>query len=156
MNTTSQVVTPGRVYLLEFELQDDAFIEGVSYLIGTTMAGNVRVGVYGPIGAEETCNAAPVLVQSDSVPQSGNPNQDQFIPLQKKTLARGGRYYMAIEFDSVSASFLRQPNNVDVTGWSQIYDQPYGLLSNPCPSPTNVGSGMPIVKVRCGPLTAVK
>jgi hypothetical protein len=99
MNTTSQAATPGRVYLLEFELQNDAFIDGVSYLIGSAVAGNVTAGIYGPVGAEETCNAAPVLVQSNSVPQSGNPNQDQLIPFPK-TLAREGRYYVAIEFDS--------------------------------------------------------
>jgi hypothetical protein len=95
-----------------------------------------------------------VLVQSDSVLQSGNTNKDQFIPL-RKTLAKEGRYYVAIEFDSATSTFLRQPNNFDVTGWSQIYDRPYGPLSDPCPSPTNTGSGMPIVKIRCGSLTTV-
>jgi hypothetical protein len=154
LNIASQAATPGRVYLLEFELQNDAFIDGISYLIGSAVAGNVRAGIYGAIRTEETCDAAPVLVQSESVLQSGNPNQDQFIPLHK-TLAREGRYYVAIEFESAASTFLRQPNNLDVTGWSQVYDQPYGPLSAPCPSPTNTGSQMPIVKVRCGPLTTI-
>jgi hypothetical protein len=155
MNIDSQTATPGRVYLLEFELQNDAFIDGVSYLIGSATAGNVRAGIYGPINTEETCNAALLLAHSATpVPQpSGNPNQDQFIPLPK-TLAREGRYYVAIQFDSPASTFLRQPNNFDVAGWSQFYDHPQGLVPT-CPSPTNTGSEMPLVKVRCGPLTTV-
>jgi hypothetical protein len=155
MNTTSQAAVPGRVYLLEFELQNDAFIDGLSYLIGSAVAGNVRAGIYGPIGTEETCNSAHVLVQLPGpVAQSGNASQDQFISLPK-TLAQPGRYYVAIEFDSASSTFLRQPNNVDVAGWAQAYDHSFGALTDPCPSPTNTGSAMPIVKVRCGPLTTV-
>jgi hypothetical protein len=157
MNTASQTAVPGRVYLLEFELQNDAFVDGVSYLIGSAVAGRVIVGIYGPIAHEETCKMAPLLPHSDPVAQSGNTNQEQLISLTRKTLAQAGRYYVATEFDSASSTFLRQPNNVDVTGWTQTYDRSggFGALTDPCPSPMNTGSAIPIVKIRCGRLTTV-
>lgn len=152
---TSQTFTAGRVLLAEFELEEAAFIDGVSYVTGAAAAGNVTVGVYGPITTEETCNSAPVLVQSASTAQSGT-NTEQFISLTK-TLAKAGRYYVALEGSDASGTYMRQANQTQVVGWGQFYDRGggYGTLTDPCPSVTNTGSAIPAMRVRCGALTTV-
>ena len=156
LNASSQPATGGRVYLLESELTEDAIIDGVSYIIGSSIGGNLTVGLYGPISNEETCDGAPLVVQSESTPQAGTVNQDQLVLLDA-SLAHAGRYYVAIEFDGAASTYNRNPNLVDVTGWSQFFDRPggYGALPSRCPAVTNSGSAFPLVKIRLGTLTTL-
>lgn len=152
---TSQAFTAGRVLLSEFELQDDAFIEGVTYIVGGTSNGNVRVGIYGPITTEETALDAPLLVESASTAQ-GSINTSQSISLTK-TKAKAGRYYVALQGDSGTGTYQRNTNQTQVTGWGQYYDRGggYGAFTTPCPAVTNTGSALPGIKVQCGTLTTL-
>jgi len=158
-NASSQPATAARVYLLEAELTEDAFIDGVSYIIGSAIGGNVTVGLYGPISNEETCDGAPLVVQSASTPQAGIVNQDQLVSLDdgRLHLVHAGRYYVAIEFDGTASTYNRNPNLVDVTGWSQYFDRSggYGALPTRCPPVANSGSAFPLVKIRLKTLTAL-
>ena len=155
-NASNQPATAARVYLLESELTEDAIIDGVSYIIGSSIGGNVTVGLYGPISNEETCDGAPLVVQSDSTPQAGIVNQDQLVSLIAR-LVHAGRYYVAIEFDGIASTYNRNPNLVDVTGWSQYFDRSggYGALPTRCPQVTNSGSAFPLVKTRLKTLTTL-
>ncbi len=156
VNASSQPATAGRVYLLESELTEDAIIDGVSYIIGSSIGGNVTVGLYGPISSEETCDGAPLVVQSESTAQAGIVNQDQLVPVISR-LVHAGRYYVAIEFDGAAATYNRNPNLVEVTGWSQYFDRSggYGALPTRCPPVTNSGSAFPLAKIRLKTLTAL-
>jgi hypothetical protein len=155
-NASSQPATAARVYLLESELTEDALIDGVSYIIGSAIGGNVTVGLYGPISNEETCDGAPLVVQSESTPQAGIVNQDQLVSLVAR-LVHAGRYYVAIEFDGAASTYNRNPNLVDVTGWSQHFDRSggYGALPTRCPPVANSGSAFPLVKIRLKTLTTL-
>ena len=114
------------------------------------------MGVYGPIVTEETCDGAQLLVQSASTAVSAGPNIDQFVSFPK-TLAHAGRYYAAIEFSDATNTFQRYPDMTVVTGWSQTYTVGggYDAFTDPCPSPTNTGTNMPSLKIRCASLTVV-
>jgi hypothetical protein len=155
-NASSQPATAGRVYPLESELTEDAILDGVSYIIGSSIGGNVTVGLYGPISSEETCEGAPLVVQSESTPQAGIVNQDQLVSLDGR-LVHAGRYYVAIEFDGAASTYNRKPNLVDVTGWSQYFDRSggYGALPTRCPPVANSGSAFPLVKTRLKTLTTL-
>lgn len=145
---TSQTFTAGRVLLLEFELQDPTLIDAITYIVGGTSNGNVRAGVYGPLTTEETLPGVPLLVESASVAQ-GTANTDQTVPLTA-TYAQAGRYYAALQGSSATGTYMRQSNQIQVTGWSAIYDRAggYGAFTTPIPAVTSDGSAMPGLRVR--------
>lgn len=140
----------GRVYLLLFDVERKTKVDGITIQNVATVAGNCTVGVYGPIGTEETCDAAALKASSNSTALSGA-NAPQFIPFTATVTLEKGRYYMAIEFSDITTTFLRGTNTTIVTGWSQYYDRAsgYGALTDPCPTPTNTGSNMPSAQLRC-------
>lgn len=152
---TSQTFTAGRAMLVEFELEEAAFIDGVNYQVGAAANGNVRVGIYGPIITEEECEAASLLVESSSTAQVGT-NTAQIVSLTK-TLAKAGRYYVALQSDDATGTFLRQPNQRQVLGWNRYYDRGggYGAFTTPCPATTESGSQTPGIRVRCAALTTI-
>lgn len=154
--TTSQTATAGRVYLLECELVNDAFVDAVTFVKGSTIAGNVRVGVYGPIVTEETPEAAPLLVESASTAMAAGVNTEQVVALTK-TKAKAGRYYIAFQSDDNTATYMRHANQTQVVGWGYTYDRGggYGAFTTPCPTASVTGSALPAMRIRCAPLTTV-
>lgn len=145
--TTSQTPTVGRVNLMEFEVTAPSVIDQISWANGATVAGNVTVGVYGPLATEGTALGAAVAVQSASTAQAGI-SAMQAIDLTPTFLAPG-RYYAAIEFDNVTATFLRHGSTTQPAEYVQNYDRSggYGALTNPCPTPTSGGT-LPGLRIR--------
>jgi hypothetical protein len=147
---TSATPTAGRVYLNEFEVLQETTVEGMIIDNVATVAGNVTVGIYGPIATEETCNAAPLKATSASTAQSGT-SVPQYIAFTAASKLAPGRYYMACEFSDATATFLRYTTFVQVTGWTQYYDRGggYGALTDPCPAPTDSQATAPGMYLRC-------
>lgn len=145
---TDQTATAGRVLLLLFENFSRINIDSLIIINGTVIAGNVIVGVYGPIVTEDTCLGAPVLVQSASTPIVGA-NGPQIVPITETTLPRG-RFYMAVEYSSATHQYRRQTNASQIIGWGQFYDRAggFGALTDPCPAATDTGSALPALRVR--------
>lgn len=147
---TNQTFTAGRVYLVEFEVIAPVTVDQITWVNGTTAAGNVTVGIYGPLVTEETCAGAAVAVQSASTAQSGT-STPQSVSLTATTL-QPGRYYIAIEGSDGTGTLMRQSaQQAQVTGWTQFYDRAggYGALTDPCPAVTNSASVAPAIRVRC-------
>jgi hypothetical protein len=133
-----------------FEVDREVTVDAIAYVKGGTIAGNVRVGIYGPIPTEDTADAAPLAIESSSTAQSAGTNNMQLITITATRL-RKGRYYVAIQSDDGTATYLRYSNQNITTGFSQFYDRSggYGAFTDPCPTPTNSGSAMPYLSVRC-------
>lgn len=147
---TSQTPTAGTVYMCEFEVTQQCTCDAIAYVKGATQAGNVTVGIYGPITTEETCDTSPLLVQSASTAVSAGTNTSQIVTFTA-TVLRKGRYYVAIEFDDATNTYQRNTNQTQVVGLTQTYARGggYGTLTDPCPTPTNTASAIPGLLIRC-------
>lgn len=144
--TSAAIGTAGRVFLMQFPVQRGCTIDAITYLVGGTSAGNVRAGIYRAV-AEDTSNAATLVVQSSEVAQ-GSTNTPQTVSLTS-TYLTPGRYYIALEFSDVTATVLRQSNQLQATGWHQYFDQTYGTLPSTVPAPTSpTGSTLVVPGVR--------
>ena len=135
--STSGTLTAGRVHLNHFEVNYPVIVDAIAFYNFATVAGNITVGIYGPIPTEETCLNAPVLVQSASTAMAGA-NQRQVISLTPTTL-RPGRYYVAFETSDATATFGTGTSAGTIIEWIQYYDRGggYGALTDPCPAVTN-------------------
>ena len=139
--------TAGRVYLSLFDIRCPILADQISLVNGTTAAGNITVGIYGPLITEDTCFNSPLAANSASTAQAGT-SRVQNIPLTSNTLLGTGRYYVAIEFSSASATYLQQ---LAITTFltSQRYDRSggYGALTDPCPVITSI-TQVPLLVIR--------
>jgi hypothetical protein len=147
--TSGQTFVAGRVYLMLTEVIVDCYVEQIIYVVGSTAAGNVTVGIYGPVVTEDDCTAAPVLVQSASTAQ-GTVSTPQVITVTK-TLVLAGRYYLALEGSDATGTFMRVSTQAQVANWGQQYNRGggYGALTDPCPAAADATSGFPGIRIRC-------
>jgi hypothetical protein len=143
---TSQIATAGRVYLAEFEVQTTVTVDQIAWSNLATVAGNLRVGIYGPLVTEETCAGAALIYDSGDIVMSGINTAQAHTFSANKTLTPG-RYYLALQSDSSTATFARDNQLVLVTGWGQTYDRSggYGAFTNPCPA---VASSSAVIGLR--------
>jgi hypothetical protein len=141
----------GRVFLTEFEVENEVTVDGISVVNGDSVAGNITVGIYGPIITEETPLSSPVAAESASTALSGT-NIDQFISFTSPARLVTGRYYAATEWSDTTARTLRGTNQALISGAGFFYDRGggYGALTNPCPAVTATNP-LPNPRVRCVP-----
>lgn len=146
---TSQTATVGRVYIELFEVLEGTTVDAITYVKAATQAGNVTVGIYGPVSTDETAAGLPVIVQSASTAVSAGTNTDQTVTFTATRLSKG-RYYAAIEFDDATNTYMRYGNQRQVTGFTYYYDRGggYGTLTDPCPATTDNASGFPSIHIR--------
>jgi hypothetical protein len=146
---TSQTVTVGRAFLAQFSLNGPRLIDGVAYIVGATAAGNVRVGIIGPIATTaDAATGAPVLAQSASVAQ-GTANTMQVVTFTA-TWASAGIYYAALMGDNVTGTYMRLGNQAQAPGITLTYDRAggYGAFTDPTPATTDSGISVPGLRVR--------
>lgn len=149
----NQTATVGRVYVNLTDITGPCNADAIGYSVGTTSAGNVIVGIYGPVNsATELCETAPLIVQSSSVAQ-GSVNNPQVVTFTRTTLPIG-LVCLGIEFSDAGGSYLRRPNiRETATSWVQSFDLG-AFLALPGTAPTVdtvTASGFPNVAVRCVP-----
>jgi hypothetical protein len=147
---TSQTFTAGRVLMCEFIVEQAVSVDAISYIAGAVQAGNITVGICGPIATRETSTGAAVLVQSDSTAQ-GAINTPQTVTFAA-TVLQPGLYYACLEGSDATGTYMRQSNTTQVAGFGAYYDRDggYGALTNPAPATTNTGSALPALRVRFG------
>src|SRR4028119_281034 len=68
---TSIAATAGRVILELCEVTEGCTVDAIGWVNAATGAGNVRVGLYGPISTEETATGAALIYDSGDIAQSG-------------------------------------------------------------------------------------
>jgi chitinase len=145
---TSQTFTVGRVLLTEFSVKNPVVVDAITYPVFATSAGDVTVGIYGPIGTRETSTGAALIVQSASTAQ-GTANTPQTITIAD-TLLQPGTYYVALEGSDATGTYARNTNQTQIVGFGAFYDRGggYGALTDPAPATTTTGSALPGMKIR--------
>ncbi len=147
--STSATYTAGTVYLEQIEVRTDSFVDAIVISNAATIAGNITVGVYGPVAlATEDPSAAVMIVESASTAHSGA-NMSQAVTFTETFLPKG-KYYLAFEASDATATVNRHANVRQVTGWTGTYARGggYGALTNPCPTYTETASNMPGMLLR--------
>lgn len=145
---TTAAATPGRTRLVHFEVAEPTTVDAIIVMNYATVAGNITVGIYGPIPTEDTPVDASVIAESASTVMAGV-NQIQVIPLTPITLPVG-RYYVGADYSDATATF-GYINKVAcvLEAPSFYYDRGggYGAFTNPCPAVTT-NSTVPIITIR--------
>lgn len=147
--STSQTATAARVVLELVEVPVNCTIDSAIIVNAATVAGNVTVGVYGPVAlTTDTCAGAALVVQSSSTAVSGA-NSPQIVTFTATAFTKG-KYYVAAEFSDASNTFMRHSEVAQVVGWTQYFDQGggYGTLPTTCPAITDSAAGMPGIRLR--------
>lgn len=134
--------------MAEFLVEKPTTIDALTYIVGGTSAGNVTLGIYGPVATREISSSLPLVVETASTAQ-GSINTPQVITVTE-TLLQPGLYYVCIEGSDTTGTFMRQGNQAQVVGWGATYDRGggYGALTNPSPATTDTGSNIPGIKIR--------
>jgi hypothetical protein len=147
--TSFAMAVAGRVYLAEFIVEKQVTIDALAYVVGGVAAGNVTLGIYGPVATREVSSSLPLVVATASTAQ-GTINTPQVITVAE-TLLQPGLYYVCIEGSDATGTFMRQANTAQVVGWGSTYDRGggYGALTDPSPATTDTGSNIPGLKIRC-------
>ena len=146
---TSQTFTAGRVLLVQVEVTAACLLDGLTYVVGTTSAGNVTGGIVGPVGrTSDSAATAPVLAQSASTAQ-GTANAMQALTWTP-VYAAPGIYYATLEGSDATGTYMRLGNQTQASGVGFQYDRSggYGALTNPTPAVTETGSALPGIRVR--------
>lgn len=151
---TSQVATAGRVYMTEFELERDAFVDAVGFTNGATVAGNCYVAIYGQVVTPEVSSALARTATSALVACVGA-NTNQWVPLTTTPRLKAGKYYAAVEFSDATHTFQRQAGTIMVDGYGAFFDRTGGFGAPPTPAQTtgNTVATLPHLRIRCVAMT---
>jgi hypothetical protein len=140
---TNATLVAGRVYLQLIHIPKAIKVDAIVVTSGsTTINGNLRVGIYGPVAlTTDTASGASLIVESASVAQANNAQTITFT----ETTLQAGKYYLALQSDSSTGVYLRRSSNVSVLAMTGTYDRSggYGAFTNPAPSFS--ASTLPIV-----------
>jgi hypothetical protein len=146
---TSATYVAGTVYLEQIEIPNDLYVDAIVVTNVATVAGNLTVGIYGPVAlTTDDPSASTLVVQSASTAQSGT-STPQTVTFTETFLPKG-KYYLAFEVDDATATYNRNTNTRQAVGVTGTYARGggYGTLTNPCPTFTDTGSNMPGMLLR--------
>ena len=122
----------GRVYLVPIDVLWPVIIDRIIYQVGTTSAGNVRLGIYREGATVDSPLGAALVVESASVAQL-TANYVQMVTVAD-TLLVPGQYFVGIQgSDATGTCYL----SLDAEGkLANYYDRAggYGALTDPCPA----------------------
>lgn len=146
---TSQAFSIGRFFNMEFNVSVNSTVDQLCYIQGGTQNGNVQMAIYGPLVTEDSIVGAPFVASTTSVAQSaGTINLPQCLSIGPVSLP-AGRYYVGIQSDSASGTYMRQANQTQVVGWSGSFDTVYGNLPiTTATTTTTSGSNVPGIRIR--------
>jgi hypothetical protein len=147
--TTNATLVVGRVYLQLIHIPKAIKVDAIVISSGSsTINGNLRVGIYGPVAlTTDTASGASLIVESASVAQANNAQTITFT----ETTLQAGKYYLAFQTDSSTGIYLRRSSNVVVLNMTGFYDRSggYGAFTNPAPSFTGSTVWMIGMYLRC-------
>jgi hypothetical protein len=142
---TSQTATAGRCILMQFEVTDPTYVDGISYPVGSVSNGNVRVAIYRPTTEDTSAGGALVVESADTAQAAANGNQ--LITFTAVYLTPG-RYYAAAQYSSATGTYYRHGNQTQIVGVLEYFDQAYGAFPATVPAITATGSAAPGLRVR--------
>lgn len=147
ISATSQTLTQNAFVNAEFEVDQPMSIDQVCYTVGGTQSGNVQMAIYGPTVTRDSIVGAPFIASTTSTAQ-GTTNQGQCLSITTPTL-QPGNYYVGLQGDNGTGTFLRQSNSNTVTGWSGTFSTAYGALPTAtATTTTNTSSAIPGFRIR--------
>jgi hypothetical protein len=154
-SSAQSVGVVGRVYMGMIELQVPCRMDAIAVLSAmASPAGNIIVGLYGPIVTDDTALAAPLVAQSASTTLTATTGNWQVIPFTSATAnLTPGVYYVAFEADATTVLVIRHSNNRETPGGWQYYDRGggYGAFTDPVPAlgGSNNANDNPVLRARC-------
>jgi len=134
----------GRCNCSLIEIDTGVTAKGIYFYNFATVAGNCRVGIYGPLATEETLLGAPLKCTSADTACAGA-NAPQYVPFTADTYLNPGRYYLAVIWSDATHTYGKPSASILVTGSMVYYDRAggYGAFTDPAPAntgtTTNVG-----------------
>lgn len=137
-------MTAGRVYLAEFQIPQATTVDRIGWYNFATVAGNVTVGIYGPLATEDTPQGAPLAVSVEVAMNGASAAQVATITT---TTLQAGRYYVALEVSDVTATIGRVNATQPFTPTNFYYDRGggYGALTDPCPASGVTGTAVQVM-----------
>lgn len=148
---SSNTQTVARVYLHEIQIDNSVTVDGIRLHNFSTVAGNVTIGIYGPITIEDTPEGSSLVATTGSVAMNGA-NVAQFFPLISNVTLTIGKYYIGVEASDATATFgTVGTNGAELGGEECYYDRGggYGALTDPCPVTTISTARVHWLLVRC-------
>lgn len=145
LSASVAVGTSGRIFASMFEVQSRCRVTGIRFANGATVAGNVRVAIYGPV-TNDTMTGATLVVESADTALSGA-STEMAVSLTETALRRG-TYYACLQFDGTTHTIIRSATNAIMPiSCTQRVDQTYGAYPATAPAMTNDQSISPLLVV---------
>lgn len=147
ISATSQTLTQNAFVNAEFEIDQPLSIDQVCYTVAGTQSGNVQMALYGPTVTRDSIIGAPFIASTTSVAQ-GSINAGQCLSITTPIL-QPGNYYVGLQGDNSTGTFLRQSNSNTITGWSGTFSTAYGALPTAtATTTTSTSSAIPGFRIR--------
>lgn len=121
-------------------------VEALCYSVGSAGAGNVRLGLYGPITSEEEVVGSSLVVQTASTAQ-GSAFANQCISVATTSIPTG-RYYIAYQADNTGGTFYRHPAAYNVDGFTRIWNMSYGAFPSVATTSAVSAASIPALRMR--------
>jgi len=137
--------TAGRVYLIPIDIPWPVTIDRIIYQVGTTSAGNVRVGIYREGPTADSPTGGVLVVESASVAQS-TANYLQLATVAD-TVLTPGQYFVGIQGDDVTGTLQKSSTGVGAAAFTYDRAGGYGAFTNPCPT-ASAGVNVPYFALR--------
>lgn len=128
------------------EVPQPVYIDAICYSVGSASAGNVRLGLYGPIITEENVTGAPLRVESASTAQTGI-SSNHCVSVATTSLA-AGRYYFAYQADNAGGSFARHGASYNVDNSTKTWNMAYGAFPTVATTSTISATNIPAFRMR--------
>jgi len=124
----------GRVVISPIDASWPMTIDRIIYQVGTTSAGNVRIGLYREGAIADSPQGAALVVESASVAQS-TAGYLQMVTIAD-TVLTPGQYFIGLQGDDVLGTFRSSSTGDTIIG--SYYDRGggYGAFTDPCPTIT--------------------
>lgn len=146
---TSNTNQANQVALSMLEVPTPSVVTGLCYSVGAVQAGNVRLGLYGPIVSDETVTGSPLVLESASTAQGVAANA-QCLNVATTSIP-SGRYYVAYQGDDPTGTFYRHSATYAVEGWTRTFNMAYGAFPTTATTSAIAAANIPAFKVRLIP-----
>lgn len=142
---TSQAATADRIYLQQIFLCGQNVpckVDTLAITVGTTVAGSMTAGLYGPVGTSGTCANAALVSSSAQTVQAGSVGTPQVFTFTTTPTLQPDNYCLALHASSTGAFYRHQDSKL-ITGAFQQQTQTYasGLPATLPGTLTNADSG---------------